>query len=134
MQSGTGGKVLKSPTSPNNPVLELVREADIVIDCLDPGEAENLKLTFSDLSGTNPGLVVVSLPAFAKGHKYEHLPAREALIAASSGVYASSPSGENPIPGEGPSFHGLYYASTFAAMTSSAAVTAALIHLSLIHI
>lgn len=109
-------------------VLELVRGADIVIDCLDPGEAESLNLTFSDLSETNPGLVVVSLPAFAKGHKYEHLPAREALIASSSGVYASSPSGEKPIPGEGPSFHGLYYASTFAALTASAAVTAALIH------
>ena len=108
-------------------VLELVKEADIVIDCLNPGEAENLNLTFSGLSGTNPGLVVISLPAFAKGHKYEHLPARESLIASSSGVFASSPSGEKPISGEGPSFHGLYYASAFAAMTASAAVTAALI-------
>ena len=70
-------------------VLELVRGADIVIDCLDPGEAENLILTFSALSGSYPGVIVVSLPAFAKGHKYEHLPAREALIASSSGVYAS---------------------------------------------
>ena len=121
------GKHFKRSDFTQQSVQELVKGADIVIDCLDPGEAEKLNITFPDLSRNNPGIVVVSLPAFAKGHKYEHLPAREAVIASSSGVYASTPSGEQPIPGEGPSFHGLYYASAFAAMTASAAVAAALI-------
>ena len=101
-----------------------IREADVLIydhhaDC---------DLSYTSLAKDNPGLVCVSLPGFPKGHIYEDLPPDEGIVAAASGIYSFNPSGEQPIEGEGPSFHALPYASTFAAITASTAVVAALFH------
>jgi crotonobetainyl-CoA:carnitine CoA-transferase CaiB-like acyl-CoA transferase len=109
-------------------ILGLVHDADLLIECLNPNQADDIGLSMELLAETNSKLILVSLPAFPKGHKYENLPAREELLASSSGIYALSPSGEVPVPGEGPSFHTLHYASTFAAITAASAIAAALIH------
>ena len=109
---------------------KLAQGAQVVIESLDPGEGKSLGITYDCLSQISHGIgvIVISLPAFPKGHIHEDLPAREGLVASSAGVYALNPSGEQPLPGEGPSFHALYYASTFAAITAAAAVTAALLY------
>ena len=110
-------------------IKDLVQGAQVVIESLDPGEGKSLGITYSSLSQISDatGVIVVSLPAFPKGHIHEDIPAREGLVASSAGVYSLNPSGEQALPGEGPSFHALYYASTFAAITAAPAVTAALL-------
>jgi len=105
-----------------------IREADVVIYDHHTDHYENYDLSYNFLAKDNPGLVCVSLPGFPKGHFYEDLPADEGIVAAASGIYSFNPSGEQPVEGEGPSFHALPYASTFAAITASTAVVAALFH------
>ena len=121
------GKTQISTSFSLETILEFLSDAYVLIECLNPYQADNIGLTSEILSKTNASLITVSLPAFREGHKYENIPAREELVAASSAIYALNPSGELPVEGEGPSFHSLYYASTFAAMTAAPAVVAALI-------
>jgi len=124
------GKKTSLSTYSSNDIDNFTAGVDVVIECLNPSEQLSLGVTFESLSSSavDKEPVVVSMPSFPKGHPLEWLPAREGLIASSAGVYALNPSGDEPIPGEGPSFHELYYASTFAAMTAAPAVTAALLY------
>jgi len=124
------GKFSSLSTYSKNTVVHFANGADIVIECLDASEKTALGLTFASLSQVTADKepVVVSIPAFQEDHPLGWLPAREGLVAASSGVYALNPSGDDPVPEEGPSFHELYYASTFAAITAAPAVTAALLY------
>ena len=121
------GKIQITTSFSLDSILEHLSDADVLIECLNPSQISNIGLTTEIISKTNAGLITASLPAFREGHKYENIPAREELVAASSGIYAFNPSGELPVEGEGPSFHSLYYASTFAAMTAAPAIVAALI-------
>ena len=105
-----------------------IRKADVVIYDSHPDHYVDYDLSYESLAKDNPGLVCVSLPGFPKGHIYEDLPPDEGIVAAASGIYSFNPSGEQPVEGEGPSFHALPYASTFAAITASTAVVAALFH------
>ena len=75
-----------------------------------------------------PKLIYVTLPGFPEGHEYQHIPPDEYLVSSASGIYAVNPSGEQPVEGEGPSFHELYYSSTFAAITAAPAFVAAIFH------
>ena len=109
-------------------LFDKIREADVVIYDHHPDHYGDYDLSYSSLAKDNPGLVCVSLPGFPKGHIYENLPPDEGIVAAASGIYSFNPSGEQPVQGEGPSFHALPYASTFAAITASTAVVAALFH------
>ena len=124
------GKHSSSSKYSKNVIAHYANSADIVIECLNPSEKNSLGVTFDSLSlvSSDREPVVVSIPAFPEGHPLEWLPARESLLSASSGVYALNPSGDNPVPGEGPSFHELYYASTFAAITAAPAVIAGLLY------
>ena len=105
-----------------------IHEADVIIYDHHPDHFGEYDLSYTSLSKENPGLICVSLPGFPKGHIYEDLPPDEGIVAAASGIYSFNPSGEQPVEGEGPSFHALPYASTFSAITASAAVVAALFH------
>ena len=107
-------------------LVEHTNDADVIIYDKHPDFYEDFDLSYSSLAKDNPGLICVSLPGFPKGHTYEDLPPDEGIVASASGIYSFNPSGELPIAGEGPSFHGLPYASTFAAITASTAVVAAL--------
>ena len=105
-------------------VLDLCKIADIIIVCLDPKEIDKYSLKYDSLTGES---VVVSLPCFLPGHTLDFLPPEEEIGAASAGIYSLNPAGKLPVPGEGPSFHSLYYSSSFAAMTASSAVVGALL-------
>jgi len=105
-------------------ILAMSANADIVIVCLDPQEIEYASLEYASLEGES---VVISLPCFPLGHTLDYLPPEEEIAASSSGVYSLNPSGILPIPGEGPSFHGLYYSSSFAAITAASAVIGAIL-------
>ena len=107
-------------------LLHLIGISDVVIYDRHSDHYDGFDLSYQSFSRRHPGLVCVSLPGFPKGHMHEDLPPDEGIIAAASGIYSLNPSGGIPIPGEGPSFHGLPYAGTFAAITASAAVVAAL--------
>jgi|TARA_B100000809_G_scaffold257415_2_gene298973 crotonobetainyl-CoA:carnitine CoA-transferase CaiB-like acyl-CoA transferase len=103
-------------------------DADVIIYDKHPDCYKDFNLSYNSLAKDNPRLICVSLPGFPKGHTYEDLPPDEGIVASASGIYSFNPSGELPVAGEGPSFHGLSYASTFAAITASTAVVAALYH------
>ena len=107
-------------------LVEHTNDADVIIYDKHPDFYEDFDLSYSSLAKDNPSLICVSLPGFPKGHTYEDLPPDEGIVASASGIYSFNPSGELPVAGEGPSFHGLPYASTFAAITASTAVVAAL--------
>ena len=108
-------------------IRNMVKATDVTIENLDPGEAKELSLTYSDLAKTNPRLIMISLTGFPANHKYENLPSREELISTVSGVYSMNPPGASPIHGEGPSFHEVPYSSSFAALTAAPAVISALL-------
>ena len=84
-----------------------IREADVLIYDHHANHYADCDLSYTSLAKDNPGLVCVSLPGFPKGHIYEDLPPDEGIVAAASGIYSFNPSGEQPIEGEGPSFHAL---------------------------
>ena len=115
--------IFNDSTSLQN-ILNLCTTADIVIVCLDPEEINKYSLTYDSLKGES---IVVSLPCFPPGHNLDYLPPEEEIGAASSGIYSLNPAGKLPVPGEGPSFHSLYYSSSFAAMTAASAVVGALL-------
>jgi crotonobetainyl-CoA:carnitine CoA-transferase CaiB-like acyl-CoA transferase len=52
-------------------VLELVRQADVVVENLPPGTMERLGLSWSDLSAVNSGLVMLSSQLMGRGGPWE---------------------------------------------------------------
>lgn len=111
-----------------NQLFDQINKADVFIYDHHPDYYSGYDFSYNALAKNNPNLVCVSLPGFPKGHIYEDLPPDEGIVAAASGIYSFNPSGEQPVEGEGPSFHALPYASTFAAITASTAVVAALFY------
>ena len=107
---------------------KLISGVDALIENLGPNTSNSLSISYNDLKKNNPQLIYVTLPGFPEGHEYEHIPPDEHLVSSASGIYALSPSGEQAIEGEGPSFHELYYSSTFAAITAAPAFVAAIFH------
>lgn len=111
------------------PILhKLISGVDALIENLDPNTAKSLTISYNDLEKDYPKLIYVTLPGFPEGHEYQHIPPDEYLVSSASGIYTLSPSGEQPVEGEGPSFHELYYSSTFAAITAAPAFVAAILH------
>ena len=105
-----------------------VRNSDIFIENTNPCNQIPFPKTYNELKDMFPKLICVSLPGFPKNHEFQHIPPDEYLVSAASGIYALNPSGELPIEGEGPSFHELYYSSSFAAITAAPAIIAAMLH------
>jgi len=103
---------------------KLISEVDALIENLPPNTSTSLSLSYKVLKKAYPKLIYVTLPGFPDGHEYQHIPPEEYLVSSASGIYALSPSREQPVTGEGPSFHELYYSSTFAAITAAPAFVA----------
>jgi len=51
--------------------LELIKDADVLVEDMLPGVAQNLKLDFADLQEINPGLIVVSITPFGQTGPYK---------------------------------------------------------------
>ena len=68
--------------------LELVREADVVIENYRPGVADRLGIGYAALSKDNPRLVYVSLPGYGEGHPKRNAAGWDAAIGAETGFFS----------------------------------------------
>ncbi|MDY0883465.1 CoA transferase [Dongia soli] len=104
--------------------LELIAEADIVIENFRPGVMKRLGIDFESIRKDKPDLITVSIPGFASDdHLRREWRAFESIIAAASGVFTDM--GLNRVlMGVNPSFSPLPLASAYGAMmaVSSAAL------------
>ena len=52
-------------------LLELIKDADVLVEDMLPGVAQNLKLDYRNLKAVNPGLIVVSITPFGQTGPYK---------------------------------------------------------------
>ena len=90
----------------------LAEDADIVIDNLGPGRADQFGLGYARIRERNPTVVYVSLPGFAEASPMGKTAAWEATIAASVGVYTDIHS-LGPLLGGPPIFTAVPMASAY---------------------
>ena len=66
-------------------VLELVRQADVLIESFRPGVTDRLGIDWASLSKENPSLVYCSITGFAQGSPHGGLAGYEGIVAARTG-------------------------------------------------
>ena len=106
--------------------LDLVAEADIVVESFRPGVMKRLGLDFAALREERPELIALSIPGFASNDTLRRdWRAFESIIAASSGVFTDM--GLNRVlMGVNPSFSPLPLSSAYGTMLAASAVVLAL--------
>jgi CoA:oxalate CoA-transferase len=67
-------------------VLELAKDADIIMVNFRPGVLERLKLTYEDLKEVNPNIIMCSITGFGESGPYRNRPAYDMVVQALSGV------------------------------------------------
>eukprot|EP00939_MAST-03C_sp_MAST-3C-sp1_P002152 g2152.t1 len=107
-------------------LLELLAEADVIVENFRPGVMKSFGLGPEDISAINPSIVYVSLPGFASGdERLSKLRANEGIILARSGLFSDM--GLNrTLMGVDPSYTPLMQASTYASALGAMAVSACL--------
>ena len=89
---------LKDPSGAGRDAfLALVQTADVVVDSFTPGVMERLGIGHETLRAANPGLITCAVPAYPEGHRAQHRPGYDALVAAASGQQFEQP-GWRPGP------------------------------------
>jgi len=78
-------------------LLELVAEADVLVESFDPGTLDRLGLGRDVLARANPGLVHVAITAFGSDGPKAHWPATDLTLAAASG-YSSLTGDDDRAP------------------------------------
>ena len=111
---------LKSPGGLER-ALELVRDADVLIENYRPGVADRLGIGYEALTAINPRLVYVSLPGYGEGHPKRNAAGWDAAIGAETGFFTP------PDDVEGPVFSPLPMPSNFAAFLGALGVGLALL-------
>lgn len=76
---------LKSPET-IAAILDLAREADVVVENFRPGVMERLGLGYAALARINPRLIYCSISAFAPGSRYGDRPGYDLMISGMSGL------------------------------------------------
>ncbi len=66
--------------------LELVKEADVVIENLSPSSMTRLGLGYADVAEVNPGIVYCSIAGYGQTGPYKDLPAHDHQVQAMSGI------------------------------------------------
>ncbi len=106
--------------------IELAKHADVVIENFRPGVMDRLGVGSSDLRDANPDLIYLSMPGFASADaSLAHLPAWEAVIAASTGQFTDMGLNRR-LMGINPSFTPLALASAYGATFGAMSVLFAL--------
>jgi CoA:oxalate CoA-transferase len=100
-------------------LLDLVRNADAVVENFRPGVLERLGLGVEELRAANPGIVLVSVSGFGSDSPYRELPAYDLILQAMTGHMAIM--GE---PGRPPVIMGIPIADLLAGVFSVIAVLA----------
>ena len=70
--------------------LELVKQADVVIENLSPGSMTRLGLGYADVAEVNPGIVYCSIAGYGQTGPYKDLPAHDHQVQAMSGIMESA--------------------------------------------
>jgi crotonobetainyl-CoA:carnitine CoA-transferase CaiB-like acyl-CoA transferase len=95
-------------------LLELCKKADVVIETYRPSRAQELRLTYQDLSAVNPALVVASITPFGQNGPWKEYKANDmAGIALGNLLYLAGEPGEPPLQPPGEIAYGM--ASTYGA-------------------
>jgi crotonobetainyl-CoA:carnitine CoA-transferase CaiB-like acyl-CoA transferase len=104
-------------------LLELVREADVLVENFRPGTLERWGLSWEILRGANPRLVLLRVTGFGQDGPYAGRPAFGTLVEAMSGFayLTGHPDGPPTLPAFG-------LADSIAGMAGSCAVMMALYH------
>lgn len=102
--------------------LQLVDDADVVIENFRPGVMDRLGIGWDVMSKRNPRLVYCALTGFGRDGPYIDRPAYDTIISAMSGMYGMVIDKESPRP-VGPAFSDLL-SGQFAALSIVAAVHA----------
>ncbi|PQA87654.1 CaiB/BaiF CoA transferase family protein [Hyphococcus luteus] len=102
-------------------VLDLVREADIVIENFRPGTLEKWGLGWDDLRKVNPGLIMVRISGFGQEGPYRKRPGFGTIAESMAGF-----TGLNGWPDGPPTLSPIALADTYAAMAASISALAAL--------
>lgn len=116
---------LKSPEGLDN-ALQLIEEADIVVESFRPGVMKRLGIDFEAIRKEKPDLITLSIPGFASNDELRRdWRAFESVIAANSGVFTDM--GLNRVlMGINPSFSPLPLASAYGTMLAASATVLAL--------
>ncbi|MCZ7450827.1 CoA transferase [Agrobacterium rhizogenes] len=106
--------------------LELIDNADVVIESFRPGVLKSLGIDFTDLRNGKPELVTLSIPGFASNDDLRReWKATEAIVAATAGAFTDM--GFNRVlMGLNPSFSPLPLGSAYATTLAAASVALAL--------
>ena len=87
-------------------LLDLVKDADFLIESFSPGYMDGLGLGYSELAGINPGLVMVSITPFGKDGPYAGYNAPDIVGAAMSGfMWLTGDSDRPPVRVSFPHFY-----------------------------
>ena len=116
---------LKSSEGLHN-ALQLIEEADIVVESFRPGVMKRLGIDFEAIRKEKPDLITLSIPGFASNDELRRdWRAFESVIAANSGVFTDM--GLNRVlMGINPSFSPLPLASAYGTMLAASATVLAL--------
>lgn len=94
--------------------LELCRKADVVIETYHPARSDELRLSYQDLSASNPRLVVASITPFGRNGPWRDYKANDiAGLALGNLLYLAGEPGEPPLQPPGEIAYGM--ASTYGA-------------------
>lgn len=69
-------------------IVELAKQADILVENFRPASLRKFKLTYDDLKAINPRLIVCSISGYGRGHAQEDRPGYDFIIQAESGFMA----------------------------------------------
>lgn len=83
-------------------LLELVREADVLVENFKPGVAERLGVGFSAIKAINPDIIYASISGFGQQGELSGLPAYDLVVQGMSGIMSitGEPDGEPTKVGE----------------------------------
>lgn len=66
-------------------IVELAKQADILVENFRPASLRKFRLTYEDLKAINPRLIVCSISGYGRGHELEERPGYDFIIQAESG-------------------------------------------------
>jgi CoA:oxalate CoA-transferase len=103
-------------------LLDLVRDADVLIENFRPGTMENLGLSYETVKAVNPKIIMVDISGFGQTGPYTKRAALDVIVQAMGGMLSIT--GE---PGGGPVRPGVSMGDITAALFSTVAVLAAIV-------
>ncbi|MER5427511.1 CaiB/BaiF CoA-transferase family protein [Streptomyces sp. NPDC002588] len=103
--------------------LDLVRQADVVIENFRPGTLEKWNLGYDRLSAANRGLVLARVSGFGQTGPYRHRPGYASVAEAMGGLRSI-----NGFPGQAPPRMAVSLGDSLAGMFAVQGVLAALLH------